>query len=83
MSIIRRTQLELELGLQPMSGEIKKHRQFVNGVPTSYVSVNLNHLLPQDVDIVFSMLRSELEGVTKDKEEARQLLTSETRWDGQ
>ena len=57
------------IGLLPMSGEIKKHRQFVNGVSTSYLSIELNHVLPVDLEAVIQILKSELESVEQDFEE--------------
>lgn len=76
MVIIKRTDLQLKLGWQPMSGEIQKHRQFVKGVAASYVSVNLNHVQPQDLEMVIEMLRSELESVTNELEETRQSINA-------
>jgi len=74
--INRRTQDLINLGLLPLSGEIKKHRKFVNGIPTSYLSVELNHFLPQDLEVVIQLLKSELESVEQEFKETVALLTS-------
>lgn len=74
--INRRTEDLINLGLLPMSGEIKKHRQFVNGIPTSYLSVELNYVLPQDLEFVIQILKSEVESVEQEFKETFALLTS-------
>ena len=73
---IQRDKELIDFGLLPMSGEIVKHRQFVNGVPTSYVSVNLNYVLPQDLETLIKMLQSEIESVKTEWQETVKLLTS-------
>ena len=72
----RRNEQLVELGLLPMTGEIQKHRQFVNGIPTSYLSVKLNYVLPQDLEIVIETLKSELESVEQEFKETIVSLTS-------
>ena len=74
--INRRTEDLINLGLLPMSGEIKKHRQFVNGISTSYLSVELTHILPQDLEVVIQTLKSELESVEQEFKDTFALLTS-------
>ncbi len=74
--VIQRTKEIINIGLFPMSGEIVKHRQFVNGVPTSYVSVNLNYVLPEDLETVIEILRSEIESVKTEIDETFDMLTS-------
>jgi hypothetical protein len=73
---MQRTKELIDIGLLPMSGEIVKHRQFVNGVPTSYVSVNLNFVLPEDLEIVIKILQSETEKVKTEWQETVKMLTS-------
>lgn len=75
-NVMQRTKEIIDIGLLPMSGEIVKHRQFVNGVPTSYVSVNLNYVLPQDLETVIKILQSETESVKTEMDETFKLLTS-------
>ena len=76
MSKQQRTKEIIDIGLLPMSGEIVKHRQFVNGVPTSYLSVNLNYVLPQDLETVNRILQSEIESVKTELDETFKQLTS-------
>jgi hypothetical protein len=73
---MQRTKELIDIGLLPMSGEIIKHRQFVNGVPTSYISVNLNYVLPQDLETVIKILQSETESVKTEWQETVTMLTS-------
>ena len=75
-NITRRVEEHIKLGLLPMSGEIVKHRQFVNGVPTSYLSLNLNYVLPQDLETVIKMLQSETESVKTEFDETIKMLNS-------
>lgn len=72
----QRTKELIDIGLLPMSGEIVKHRQFVNGVITSYVSVNLNYVLPPDLETVIKLLQSEIESVKIECDETFKTLTS-------
>lgn len=75
-NVMQRTKELIDIGLLPMSGEIIKHRQFVNGVPTSYISVNLNYVLPQDLETVIKILQSETESVKTEWQETVTMLTS-------
>jgi hypothetical protein len=76
MSKNKRNKEHIELGLLPMSGEIVKHKQFVNGIPSSYLSVNLKFVLPQDLDDVIKSLQSEMECVKTELQETIKLLSS-------
>lgn len=76
MSNVKRTEKHINVGLLPMSGQIVKHKQFVNGISSSYLSVNLNFVLPQDLDDVIKNLQSEMECVKTDLEVTVKQLTS-------
>ena len=76
MSYTKRPKELIDIGLLPMSGEIVKHRQFVDGCPTSYVSISLNYVLPEDLETVVTMLQSELESVRNEWKETQMFATS-------
>ncbi len=76
MSNFKRTEKQIGVGLLPLSGQIVKHKQFVNGILSSYLSVNLNFVLPQDLDDVIKNLQSEMECVKTDLDETVKQLTS-------
>jgi hypothetical protein len=76
MSINKRTENHIEIGLMPMSGEIVKHCQYKNGIPSSYLSINMNYILPQDLDDLFKKINLEIKSVETDLNETIKFLNS-------
>jgi hypothetical protein len=70
--VSRRKQILIDFGLLPLSGEIVKHREYMDGAPISYVSINLNYVLPEDLPVVIQALQDELARVAEDQEDVRQ-----------
>lgn len=65
----RRSQLHYNLGLKPMTGQISKNTDFVDGFKSASLNINLCNVLPEDMELVIQVIREEMAEVKKQVDE--------------
>ena len=71
-----RQQFQIDRGLLPMEGRICKHSQLVNGLPTTYLSINLNYVVPTDINDIIKVLYDGMITLIRDGEKTNEVLLS-------